>query len=529
MIEHIPPEIVEAWPEQDQRAYYEAVLAETREQTRPLWFDRPDLWVRDQAAVGLTTYQAEFLRGLSEHVRGTMRGPRGLGKTFLSALIVLWFYKTREAAQVDWKIATTSGSWGQLKHYLWPEIRKVNRLLSVPLTASQLLDLSAKGDYGNAFAASPQQPELIEGLHADEVLVLFDEAKIIDPDLFDSIEGAALNAETQRTWMVAVSTPGAPAGRFYDIHQRAPGFESWFVLAVTLAETIAAGRATQAEVDRLAAMWGRSSALYRTHVLGEFAADDEGSMIPLSWVEAAVARWRKWDSDGRPAQGGPIRSGFDIARHGRDKTVLLTLDGPVLIDMWEEAFTDNIVTLADQVLPKLAGHARCTVDADGLGAGTADRLRTLKGDDQICVFNGGRKPGEWTDASGELQANSVRSAAWWNLREQLNPALGATLAIPPHDLLISDIVAPRQVTNQAGLIKLEAKEVTKKRLGRSPDYADALVMALWEPLGSGLGEEYAVLSNQRASLTGPVGTVAGGLIFPGSSVGAMPPPGSMGV
>ena len=53
-----------------------------------------------------------------------------------------------------------------------------------------------------------------------------------------------------------------------------------------------------------ARQWGRDCAIYANRVLGEFHASDEDSVIPLSWVEAAVERWHLWDQAGRPALEG---------------------------------------------------------------------------------------------------------------------------------------------------------------------------------------------------------------------------------
>lgn len=491
-VRYVDPSIVRTWPEEDQRAYYEAVLAEGREERQPLWFTRPDIWVEDNLLASPTFYQSAFFRGVAESKRATSKGPRGLGKTFNAAAVLHWFMRTREAAGVDWKAAATSGSWAQLIRYLWPEVRKLNRLLVDPWPDSMLLTTSFSGKYGQAFCASPKQPELIEGIHADSVLVLFDEAKIIRPAVFDSIEGAALNAESQETFFIAQSTPGAPMGRFHDLHSGKPGYDDWFVQSVPLEDVIAAGRASQSEVDRLGKQWGIGSAMYRQHVLGEFAADDESSIIPLAWVELAVERWEAWHQAGRPPQGGPALSGLDVARHGRDATILASADGDVVTELWREAFTDNVAELADRVHPMIAQHDRTTVDGDGLGAGTADRLRTLRGDRRVHVFQGGHKPDGWRDASGELEANSVRSAAWWSLRDRLNPATGATLALPPDDQLISDLVSPRLEYDNLGRIRLEKKDQTSKRLGRSPDAGDAVVMMLWVPTSSH-GDEYAAL------------------------------------
>jgi hypothetical protein len=50
------------------------------------------------------------------------------------------------------------------------------------------------------------------------------------------------------------------------------------------------------------------------------------------------------------------------------------------------------------------------------------------------------------------------------------------LALPPDPELLADLAAGRWVVTAAG-IKMESKEEIRKRLGRSPDCADAVVLA----------------------------------------------------
>jgi len=59
---------------------------------RSYWFDPPG-WIAENIVFppgeGLTAYQLECLRALGENRRATARGPHGLGKTAMSALLLL--------------------------------------------------------------------------------------------------------------------------------------------------------------------------------------------------------------------------------------------------------------------------------------------------------------------------------------------------------------------------------------------------------------------------------------------------------
>jgi hypothetical protein len=81
------------------------------------------------------------------------------------------------------------------------------------------------------------------------------------------------------------------------------------------------------------------------------------------------------------------------------------------------------------------------------------------------------------DRSGELGFLNRRSAAWWTLRELLDPVTETELAIPPDELLAGDLVSPTWRTTSAGRIQVEGKDGIRKRLGRSTDHGDAVVQA----------------------------------------------------
>ena len=349
---------------------------------------------------GLAPYQVEIIGDLPRVKRIAVRGPRGLGKSCLASMVVLWFAVTRDAVGRDWKIATTAGSWAQLTDYLWPEISKwANNLNWTAIgrepfsPRAELMKSQLRLRHGLALAASPDTPQKIEGLHADSVLVLLDEAKIISPAIFDSIEGAfsgAGDGSELEAFALAISTPGEPAGRFSDIHTRKPGLEDWHTRHVTLDEAVAAKRLTRQWADQRRKLWGENSALYQNHVLGEFCADDEDAVIPLRWIEAAFERWRAWERDGCPDQDGMKVIGVDVARSGQDKSGAAIRHGNVITRIVTWSKEDTMATTG-RVKGIMAGEPESTgvIDVIGIGAGVYDRLREMGL--KVDPFNAGRR------------------------------------------------------------------------------------------------------------------------------------------
>jgi hypothetical protein len=157
------------------------------------------------------------------------------------------------------------------------------------------------------------------------------------------------------------------------------------------------------------------------------------------------------------------------------------------------------------VLGVLDAHPgmRAVVDVIGIGAGVYDRLREQRYPAEGFVASEATKR---KDRSGELGYANVRSAAWWGLRELLDPASGEELALPPDDLLTGDLCAPRWRVLSGGRIQVEGKDELRKRLGRSTDTGDAVVQAFWRTGGPG---RFGGLQLAGATLT-PPGPGAGG-------------------
>ncbi|MDP9091839.1 MAG: DEAD/DEAH box helicase family protein [Actinomycetota bacterium] len=452
--------------------------------------------IRWRRGESLTPYQRETLAAIPTRRKVAVRGPHGLGKTTTAALAVLWFAVTRESSGVDWKIPTTAGAWRQLTHYLWPEITKWARRLDWDAVGcdpwserTELLSLNIKLDHGQAFAAASDNAALLEGAHASELLYVFDEAKSIIPDTFDAAEGAfsGAGAGSIQAFALAMSTPGEPSGRFYDIHARKPGLEDWWARHVTVDEAVKAGRISKSWVSQRRKQWGADTALFANRVLGEFHSSDEDGVIPLAWVEAAIERWLTIQAAGMPL-GGDCSVGVDVARSGGDKTVLAIRVGDVVTELRSFSREDTMATTG-RVQGIVSAYPGCVpvVDVIGVGGGVVDRLRELK--IRVDAFNAS-EGSERRDRSGELGFINTRAAAWWNLRELLDPAYGAVLALPPSDTLTGDLVAAHWKVTSAGRIQVESKDDIRKRIGRSTDEGDAVVQAVWRRSGDNSAEAW---------------------------------------
>jgi hypothetical protein len=372
-----------------------------------------------------------------------------------------------------------------LEKYLWPEVHKWSRRLDwellgrEPFTPAELMRLGLRLSHGEAFAVACDDPATIEGAHGDAILYIYDEAKTIPSETFDASEVAFAGAGQgthAEAYALASSTPGSP-GRFYEVHARKPGLEDWHAVHVTLEDTIEAGRVSRPWAEQRARQWGPGSAVYVNRVQGEFAASDEDGVIPLAWVEAANERWRELDDAGWELLGPLIAIGADIARSGADRTVLALRHGDVISEL-RRLPRQGTMKSTGQILGVLRSAARAVavVDVIGIGAGVVDRLREQSAN--VVAFNASEGTSRM-DSSGELGFVNARAAAWWSLREMLDPDSAVEVALPPEDLLTGDLTAPKWRVSSGGRIQIESKEEIRKRLGRSTDDGDAVAQAFW--------------------------------------------------
>ncbi len=438
---------------------------------------------------GPADYQEATLAALPEYLRVAVRGPRGAGKTAPAAWAVLWFATTRDGLD-DWKVPTTAGAWRQLTKFLWPEIHRWARRLRWDRLGREpfhrgrdLLERNLKLSTGEAFAIASNDPDLLEGAHAPRLFAVVDEGKAVPEGSWDAIEGYF--SDPGEKLALALSTPGAPLGRFYDLHRRAAGYEDWHPIHVTLDQALKAGRVSGSWVDQRAAQWGEDSPMYRTYVLGEFAGGDDAA-IPLSWVEAAVERWHEFHESGKPA-GSLTAVGVDVADTGSDQTVIARRRGwyfePLDYLDVKGAPGEGTQATVGRVKQLVREPADIWVDSLGVGAGVTGQLREVEKANgwNVQGFNAMiRMPADYHDDTGELEFLNKRAAAWWNLRELLHPTQGVGLMLPPDDRLLGELTAPVWLPpSSGGKVRLESKDEIRKRIGRSTDSADAVVMACW--------------------------------------------------
>jgi len=209
---------------------------------------------------------------------------------------------------------------------------------------------------------------------------------------------------------------------------------------------------------------------------GDFMAgaeDDPWQVIPTLWIDQAMARWQEKDAK------GPMDSlGVDVAAGGADKFTMCPRHGTWfdrVIAIEGKEITEPAVGFG-RIMTVLRDRAPIHIDVVGWGAGPYALLRDNQL--QVIAVNGASKAVTGKSLEGELPFFNRRAETWWRLREALGPMNPHPMALPPDPELRADLAAPRwKMAPGGGGIQVESKDDIRKRIGRSPDKGDAVVLA----------------------------------------------------
>lgn len=424
--------------------------------------------------VWLWSKQKEILRSVFRNRKTVVPAGHGVGKTFVAAVIALTFLYVRKPA----KVLTTAPTWLQVKRLLWSEMNRLFKERLVPQNFPGKISqtqLHLRDDWF-ALGLSPKESVNLQGFHGQNVLVIFDEASGIRRELYEAADSLLSGGDAR---ILLIGNPTGARGPFYDACRS----EGWHVIRLgCLDSPNLTGEKVPLSVSRRLVTpewvvekqreWGEDSPQYFARVLGQFPPTGDDQLIGWGWVEEALGR--------ESLPGGVRRLGVDVARFGEDATVYTILEGHRVFALFVDRQKDTM-HIAGRIchLMREYGIESVAVDDTGVGGGVTDRLRELGV--RVQAIQGGaaaREPHRFFNRRTEL---------WWILREWIRTE-GVLLREPR---LIEDLTAPRFRYTSRGQIRLESKEETKRRLGRSPDYGDSLVLALaasenvWETFWDG--------------------------------------------
>lgn len=423
--------------------------------------EAPVRFVREVLGVEPDAWQLEVLRAYGRGDRRiSVRSGHGVGKSTVAAWISTHQLVTRHPQ----KTVVTAPSSPQLFDVLFAEIKVW--MGKLPPGLQSLFEVKAdriervaapSASFITARTSRPDQPEAIAGIHSEHVLLICDEASGIPEKVFEAGSGS-MSGHTATTLLMG--NPVRSSGLFYDTHHKLR--DKWFTMKVSCEDS---PRVSQDFIDDMLARYGERSNAFRVRVLGEFPLADDDTVIPFELVESAQQR------DVKPNPKAPMIWGLDVARFGDDETALCkrrmnTVALPVQtwrnLDLMQ---TVGRVKLEYDTTPLDERPVSIDVDAIGLGAGVADRLRELGLPARAVNVSE-------SSAFTERFIN-LRAQLWWDCRDWLAKL---DVKLPADEKLAAQLIGPRYQITSSGKIKVEGKEDMKKRGMPSPNAADALIL-----------------------------------------------------
>lgn len=407
-------------------------------------------------------WQADALSAMMTNGRVAVRSGHGVGKSCMQAWEALHFLFTNPYA----KVVVTAPTMRQLFDVFMSELSKwLNRspLLSdmFDYTKSKVAFKGAPAEWF-LVARTAAKPENLAGFHADSMLFILDEASGIDDSIFEVVEGALTGANNK---LLMCSNPTRNSGFF-----KRAFFEDRDLYHTMKVSSADSGRVSDDYCKRLIKQYGEDSDVVRVRVFGEFGKAEADGLIALELVESAMAR--------EPVYLGELVLGVDPARFGDDETVIQPRIGNTALpfDNYRKA---DLMTTVGRIVHKLTalmtkfdcGRATINVDEGGLGGGVVDRLREVCAEKNLHVtINGCNFGGKARDSA---YSNFV-TEAYFSLRDRLAEG---EIILPRDDELAAQLTTRKYLLTSADKLILEDKKTYKKRIGRSPDRADALALA----------------------------------------------------
>lgn len=457
-----------------------SLAAMVRERIAPAagrWIRDPHGWVRERLGGFLWSKQRTILTSLVEHRRTAVKSSHGIGKSFTAAQAALWWIDTHPVGEA--LVVSTAPTYAQVHAVLWEEIRAGHRRAN---GLPGKINLDDKWQIDGRLVGLGRKPAdydetAFQGYHRRFVLVILDEACGIPPQLWVAAEAITTNEHCR---ILAIGNPDDPSSEFAKVCRPDSG---WNVITVSSFDTPAfTDEAVPADllpllpskewVGDAAKRWGESSPLYQSKVLGEFPENADDTVVPLSWATACQLL------DPPLPPGGDVELGVDVGAGG-DETVILERIGTKACRSWHNRSRDpmEVVGLVVQCILE-TGATSVKVDVIGWGWGVWGRLAELRNEGihpaavhAVNVGESSTDPARWP---------LLRDQLWWEVGRESSEHRTWDLT-DVDDETLAQLTAPKYTLDSRGRVKVEPKADTRKRLGRSPDDADALLLAFYVP------------------------------------------------
>jgi phage terminase large subunit len=423
-----------------------------------------------------------IIAALRDHRKVAVRACHGASKDWTAARIALWW-----VFALGGRVICSAPSMHQLVDILFDTEFRGAFNGATPKLAGKLWTTKLKIDgepHAGIIGMVSTRDAKLTGLHAPRTLVLITEANGIEGWAVDALESNALDPDDR---VLAIGNPLASAESWFRA-AFAPG-STWHALHIAAADVFAAGinvlggrrvpgMITPEWVAEKKREWGEASPRYQAKVLGEFPDGRDDAVATRAWLERAATLHEARTLLDRKAPHGLA---CDVGREG-DPSALCWSQGYHVHEVLArptptgDAVADWVVERAVEIAAadRVAGYGAVppdtvVLDVVGVGASPADAFARTAA--VVVEYRGNAR------ASDPVTFENVRAESFNAVRTLLERG---ALALPRDAELWAELLAVRLFVNARGRIQAIDKDEVRDELGRSPNKADAVAMAVHE-------------------------------------------------
>lgn len=450
-----------------------------------LWREKPVAMVEELFGVKPDVWQREMLETFPYKPRIAMKSAAGVGKTAGLSWAGWNFLLTRP----DPMIGATSITGQNLKANLWPEM---TRWMNKSPILSELFEQTASAIYLKESPATwrmeartwPQDANkeqignALRGLHAEYIMWLMDESGAYPDSLLPVVENI-FSGSPAEAHILQAGNPTNLSGPLYHAFTKAK--DLWHGIEIT-ADPDDPKRSSRVDIkharDQIK-QYGRDNPWVMINILGKFPPSALNALIGPDEVSEAMRRVYNDFQIGKAS----LVLGIDVAREGDDQSVIIprrglqmftplkyrNIDGLQGAARANRIWADYDMAASNQNRPDLKVGA-CFVDnTGGFGSSWIDQLR---------VLNRTVIPVGFSDAAHASERYyNKRTEMYFDFIEWIKR--GGAL---PDDPTLTAALTQTTYCFKGDRLLLEPKESVKKKLGYSPDVADAACTTFAEPV-----------------------------------------------
>jgi len=449
-----------------------------------IYYDNPVAFLEDMLDMDCDDWQADVAVDIATNPKVAVKSGQGVGKTALEAGLIIWFLVCRPYS----KVIATAPTMQQLYDVLWAEISKwlesskVKNLLTWTKTKVYMV-----GDSERWFATAKTatKPENMQGFHEDHMMIVVDEASGVADPIMEAILGTLTGFDNK---LLLMGNPNRIDGVFYDAFNK--DRDKFKTHTVSSRDS---KRTSKENIEMLESKYGKDSDVVRVRIDGNFPKGALDSFISLETVELACSKNNHVKQEDVNSSK-VLHIGVDVARFGDDKTVITPRISTKVYEFRKYSkkstmeTAGNVIVCCKEYMKRFPHLKNCIIKVDdsGVGGGVTDRLNEVIREEKlpyrvIPVNNGDKASDDYYFNLGCQLWGHLKELLELNFSNNVQGKADVQIELPNDEELIKQLSVRKYHMTSKGKIQLETKKEMKERGIGSPDTADSLSLAMYEP------------------------------------------------